>query len=271
MDTSNQDSNIVLKGMLDNLSDHLEDYHECFKSETSDGHELCKSYITGLINTESGKRNLERINEEVEISGDSYQRVQQFITDSPWSSEKVIGQVAQDASSLYSDQPDYCYNDVGYIIDESAHLKKGNNSVGVSRQYAGVAGKVDNCQVGVYASLAWKSHSSLINCRLYLPESWTNDPDRCEKAGIPSEARFFKTKLALALDMIKADMAAGVEFGWVGGDSVYGHGHELGNAIENMGLTFIFDVHCDQVIYKIQPNISVPRFSKILATFPEFQ
>ncbi|CAK0766019.1 hypothetical protein CCP4SC76_4470009 [Gammaproteobacteria bacterium] len=118
---------------------------------------------------------------------------------------------------MYSDQPDYCYNDVGYKIDESAHLKKGNNSVGVSRQYAGVAGKVDNCQVGVYASLAWKSHSSLINCRLYLPESWTNDTDRCEKAG-PSEARFFKTKLALALDMIKADMAAGVEFGWVGGD-----------------------------------------------------
>ncbi|CAK0766010.1 hypothetical protein CCP4SC76_4470008 [Gammaproteobacteria bacterium] len=51
---------------------------------------ICKSYITGLINTESVKRNLERINEEVEISGDSYQQVQQFITDSPWSSEKVI-------------------------------------------------------------------------------------------------------------------------------------------------------------------------------------
>ena len=62
---------------------------------------------------------------------------------------------------------------------------------------------------------------------------------RCEKAEVPPEARVFKTKLELALDMIKADMAAGVRFGWVGGDGLYGHGYVLSDAIENMGLTFI--------------------------------
>jgi SRSO17 transposase len=170
----------------------------------------------------------------------------------------VVSLVAQRTSDLYADQPDYRSRDVGYIIDESAHLKKGNHSVGVSRQYAGVAGKVDNCQVGVYASLVWQCHSTLVNCRLFLPESWTSNPARCEKAGIPPDARVFKTKLELALDMIKADRAAGVEFDWVGGDGLYGHGWELSNAIENMGLKFLFDVHCDQLIYTVEPIISVP-------------
>jgi SRSO17 transposase len=248
----------ALKGMVSNLTGHLEDYRDYFHNDTSDGHELCRSYITGLLKTESGKRNIERINEEIEMPGDSYQQLQQFITDSPWSSEGVISAVARNTSYLYSDQPGYRVRNVGYIIDESAHLKKGCHSVGVARQYAGVIGKVDNCQVGVYASLVWESHSTLINCRLFLPESWTSSPERCEKAGIPAEARAFKTKLELALDMIKADIAAGVEFNWIGGDGLYGHGAELRDAIENMGLTFVLDVHCDQMIYATEPTISIP-------------
>jgi len=256
--SSDHELDRALKGTLNHLSNHLEDYHECFRNETSDGYELCRSYINGLLKTESGKRNIERLNEEIEMPGDSYQQVQQFITDSPWSSEQVIRLVAQNTSDLYADQPDYRLRDVGYIIDESAHLKKGNHSVGVARQYAGVIGKVDNCQVGVYASLVWQCHSTLINYRLFLPESWTSDQARCEKAGVPPEARVFKTKQELALDMIKADMAAGVEFSWVGGDGLYGHGQELSNAIENMGLTFLFDVHCDQMIYTVEPKIAVP-------------
>lgn len=248
----------ALKRMINHLTGHLEDYLGHFHNETSDGNELCRSYITGLLKTESGKRNIERINEEIEMPGDSYQQLQQFITDSPWSSEAVISAVARNTSDLYSAQPDYRSRNVGYIIDESAHLKKGRHSVGVDRQYAGVIGKVDNCQTGVYVSLVCGSHSTLINCRLFLPESWTSNPERCEKAGIPPEARVFKTKLQLALDMIKADIAAGVEFGWVGGDGLYGHGAELRDAIETMGLTFVFDVHCDQMIYETEPTILVP-------------
>ena len=248
----------AIRGTLNHLSNHLKDYHECFRNETFDSFELCRSYINGLFKTESGKRNIERINEEIDMPSDSYQRVQQFITDSPWSSAKVISLVAQNTSDLYEDQPDYRYCDVGYIIDESAHLKKGKHSVGVARQYAGVSGKVDNCQVGVHTSLVFQCHSTLINCRLFLPESWTSDQVRCEKAGVPPEARVFKTKQELALDMLKADMAAGVRFGWVGGDGLYGHGYELSDAIENMGLTFLFDVHNSQMIYTSSPKIIVP-------------
>jgi len=94
---------------------------------------------------------------------------------------------------------------------------------------------------------------------LYLPESWTKDQDRCEKAGIPFEARIFNTKQELALDMIKAALSAGVDFGWIGGDGFYGHGQKLSNAIENMGLPFLFEVHSNQMIYKIKPDCSVSK------------
>ena len=198
------------------------------------------------------------MNEEVERSGDSYQRVQQFISDSTWSAANLISEIALNTSSFYASQDDYRRSDVGYMIDESAHIKKGKHSVGVARQYAGVRGKVENCQTGVYSSLVWNSHSTLINERLFLPASWTSDTKRCEEAGIPEDKRTFKTKLELALEMVQADVEAGIAFGWVGGDGLYGHGLEFGNSLDNMGLTFLLDVHCNQRIYPFKPQLSVP-------------
>lgn len=248
----------VLKKLYGNLSFYIEEYHHCFRNETSDGHELGEAYIRGLFKTEAGKRNIERMNEELELSGDGYQRVQQFITNSTWSAPNLISEIALNTSDLYASESDYRRCDVGYIIDESAHIKKGKYSVGVARQYAGVRGKVENCQVGVYVSLVWNSHSTLINERLFLPESWTSDPKRCEKAGIPAQKRTFKTKLDLALEMVKADVEAGVEFGWIGGDGLYGHGFDLGNSLDNMGLTFLLDLHCNHRIYPMKPHLGVP-------------
>jgi hypothetical protein len=86
------------------------------------------------------------VSEEIDISGDGYQKIQQFVTDSPWSAEGVMRQAAQSTSALYAGQPDYDRGDVGYIVDESAHLRQGKYSVGVSRQYAGTVGKVENCK-----------------------------------------------------------------------------------------------------------------------------
>ena len=248
----------ALKQLKTHLSLHVEEYHHCFHNETSDGHELGEAYIRGLFKTEAGKRNMERINEELDLSGVAYQRIQQFITDSTWSAFNLISEIARKTSELYANQDTYQPCDVGYIVDESAHIKKGKNSVGVARQYAGIIGKVENCQVGVYASLVWNSHSTLINERLFLPESWTSDPERCDKAGIPEDKRTFKTKLELALEMIEADVEAGVEFDWIGGDGLYGHGLALGNALDNMGLTFLLDVHCNQQVYLSKPQLTVP-------------
>jgi SRSO17 transposase len=261
-------TNGILKKVKNRLSYHIENYQDCFQSETADGHVLGKEYVFGLLKTEAGKRNMERINEELELSGNGYERVQQFITDSPWSASRLVSEIALNMSIFYAEQWKGQGQDIGYIIDESAHIKKGKNSVGVARQYAGVLGKVENCQVGVYVSLVCNTHSSLINERLFLPTSWTSDPKRCDKAGIPQEHRTFKTKLELALDMVKADREAGIAFDWVGGDGLYGHGLELGNALDVMGLTFLLDVHCNQFIYPVKPHLGVPECTSIRGARP---
>ena len=241
-----------------NLSGYLQEYKDCFRTETRDMSELSELYISGLLKTEHGKRNIERLHEELDMDGDGYQQIQNFITDSPWEASKLISTVACKTSELYACQPVYAEADVGYIIDESAHLKKGECSVAVARQYAGVIGKVDNCQVGVYSSLVWQNNTGLINCKLFLPRNWAEDDARCEKAGIPPEERTHKSKPQLALGMLKADIEAGVRFGWVGGDGLYGHGYELSNAIDDMELTFLFDVHNDQPIFEQEPTIFIP-------------
>ena len=155
--------NHALQQLPSKLSFHIDEYYDYFQTETSNSLDLGQAYIQGLFKTEAGKRNMERLNEELDLAGSGYQRIQHFITNSTWSAQRLIDTIARKTSDLYTSQDTYRLRDVGYIIDESAHLKKGKHSVGVARQYAGVIGKVENCQVGVYASLVWNSHSTLIN------------------------------------------------------------------------------------------------------------
>ena len=94
-----------------------------------------------------------------------YHQIQHFISESPWNSRTVMDSVEEDTNKLFND-----FEEVYFLIDESAHTKKGTKSVGVSRQYSGQLGKVDNCQVGVYGALSADKYCSLIDGRLYLPE-----------------------------------------------------------------------------------------------------
>ena len=93
------------------------------------------------------------------------------------------------------------------IVDESGHSKKGNSSVGVARQYNGRLGKVDNCQVGVFAALAAGARVTLLEGRLYLPEVWCEDAARCDKVKVPADKREFKTKSQMALEMVRTQRA----------------------------------------------------------------
>ena len=119
----------------------------------------------------------------------------------------------------------------GLILDETSHLKKGLKSVGVSRQYAGVAGKVDNCQVAVHLSLSNEKFCSLVGTELFLPEEWTKDKPRCDEAGVPGLDQKFQTKPELALKLVKLAIDSGIEFDFIAGDGLYGH---------NAGLTRAF-------------------------------
>ena len=103
---------------------------------------------------------------------------------------------------------------VAWIVDDTGFPKKGQHSVGVARQYCGQVGKQDNCQVAVSVSVASWNSSLPIAYQLYLPESWTKDPQRCERAGVPEEIEF-QTKLQIALEQIRQAVQAEVERGVV--------------------------------------------------------
>jgi SRSO17 transposase len=109
------------------------------------------------------------------------------------------------------------------VIDETGFPKQGKASRGVARQYTGSAGKITNCQIGVFAAYVSCHGHALIDRALYLPKKWTDDPDRLEAAYVPPGVNF-ATKPKLATRMIARAIAASVPFKWVAGDTVYGVG-----------------------------------------------
>ena len=112
------------------------------------------------------------------------QQFQHFISNSPWRHEPVVEQIGRDADRLLGGKPTSAL-----IIDESSFAKQGDRSVGVARQWCGRLGKVDNCQVAVFAVLTDGERHTPVDMRLYLPQRWIDDPARCDQAEIPAEAR----------------------------------------------------------------------------------
>ncbi|MCH2085523.1 MAG: IS701 family transposase [Saprospiraceae bacterium] len=206
-----------------------------------------------------GHANMERMEEEIPDS--EYRAHQHFITNSEWDYEGVIAKVATDTSHLMKVNKEKSGQPTGLIIDESAHLKKGDKSIGVCPQYAGVVGKVENCQVGVYASLINDNRTTLIDESLFLPAKWAKNRLRCQKAGVLEEHIQFKTKPQLALEMIDRALDLEVAFDWVGGDGLYGHNSELRNGLQSRGLFYVLDVHKDEKVFTERPVLEVPNKS----------
>ncbi len=199
---------------------------------------------------------MERMEEQV--SGSGYRQYQHFLSNSTWDSVPVLHQVARDMSATCETLKRRTRLPTGLVLDESATVKNGNASVGVGRQYAGVVGNVENCQMGVYASLCHDTSATLINERLFLPETWADDPKRCEQAGIPKEAQQHRTKPQLALEMIDELDNLGLQWDWIGGDGLYGHSYELTVGLDERELFYVLDVHKDELISEEEPQIAVP-------------
>src|SRR3712207_3738148 len=146
------------------------------------------------------------------------------------------------------------------VPDETGFLKKGDKSAGVQRQYSGTAGRVENCQVGVFLGYAGRHGRALIDRALYLPERWTRDPARCAAAGVP-EAVAFTTKPKLGLAMPDRALEAGVPFAWVAGDSVYGADHRIRRRLEARQRGYVLAVTSGQ-------RLGFVRVEKWLAKVP---
>lgn len=144
------------------------------------------------------------------------------------------------------------------LIDETGWVKKGVKSVGVGHQYCGNVGKVSNSQVAVLGCLSNGDFACAVDARLYLPKDWCDAPARCDDAGIPEEDRQFKSKSEIALEMVRHQVALGTSFQFVGGDGYYGHGVDLAEGIESLGLLYMLDIHSDSPIFTERPELEVP-------------
>jgi SRSO17 transposase len=146
----------------------------------------------------------------------------------PWRQQAILGRRDWDADALRDIVRDYVIehladDDAVLVIDETGFLKQGKASCGVGRQYTGSAGKITNCQIGVFATYASRHGHAFIDRALYLPKDWTDDPDRLEATYVPTDTGF-ATKPKLATRTIARAIAASVPFKWVAADTVYGVG-----------------------------------------------
>jgi SRSO17 transposase len=134
------------------------------------------------------------------------------------------------------------------VVDETGFLKKGIHSAGVARQYSGTAGKIENCQIGVFLAYASTHGHTLLDRELYLPQEWTDDRERCRRAGIP-EQRAFATKPALALQMLRRTFEAGLKLAWVTGDSIYGDDRALRQWLESRPQPYVLAVSGKETVW----------------------
>lgn len=147
------------------------------------------------------------------------------------------------------------------LIDESGFAKKGERSAGVAQQWHGRLGKVDNCQVGVFAALCRGEMASWVDARLYLPQAWADDALRCEQAAIPENARDYRSKTALALEIVATARRRGLRCGYVAVDGGYGKESVFLYGLDALGCRFVADVHCHQSVYLQDPAPQVPAWS----------
>src|SRR4051794_38631844 len=188
-------------------------------------------FLDGLLGPERRKTGWMR----AEAAGDT----------GPWRQQAILGRGRWEADALRDIVREYALEtladaDAVLVIDETGFLKQGKSSCGVGRQYTGSAGKITNCQIGVFAVYVSRHGHAFVDRALYLPKAWTDDPARLAAAHVPPEVGF-ATKPRLACRMVERAIAAGVPFAWVAADSVYGVG-EVEMALRRAGKGYVLGV-----------------------------
>src|SRR5215216_2403475 len=164
----------------------------------------------------------------------------------PWRQQALLGRAQWDAEALRDLVRDYALETLAdpgavLVVDETGFLKQGRASCGVGRQYTGSAGKITNCQIGVFAAYVSRHGHAFVDRALYLPKTWTDDPARLTAAHVPPGTAF-ATKPRLALAMIERAIAAKMPFAWAAADSVYGVG-EVEMALRRAGKGYVLGVN----------------------------
>ena len=223
-----------------------ENFADCFhRSESRENFYL---YMSGQF-SQLERKSIEPI--AIAMEGGKIRAMQRFVSDAPWKDEEIGIRYR----SLVNE--DLGHPDGAIIFDESGFVKKGDDSIGVGRQYCGTIGKVENCQVGVFAAYTSVYGYALIDKRLYIPEHWFSSAyrERREKCKLPPDIEF-KTKPQLAVEMLRniAEQQQ-IPFRYVLADSVYANSPEFIEAVESLvGVTYLVQVPEDSLCWFKNPG-----------------
>lgn len=176
----------------------------------------------------------------------SWQLAEQAGDASPYGVQHLLGRAQWSADAVRDDLRAYVIEhladpDAVLIVDETGFLKKGDKSAGVARQYSGTAGRIENCQIGVFLVYASSKGRTFLDRELYLPKAWTDDTQRCAEAGVPEEV-CFATKLQLGRRMLARAFTANVPARWVAGDSVYGNDSQMRSWLDQRRQAYVLGV-----------------------------
>ena len=171
----------------------------------------------------------------------------------PYGVQRLLSTYRWDADLVREDLSGYVVQHLAeadgvLVVDETGFLKKGDKSAGVQRQYSGTAGRIENCQVGVFLAYAGAKGRTLLDRELYLPQVWAEDRERRREAGVPEEVRF-QTKPQLAQKMLGRAVESGVPFGWVAGDAVYGSDRKLRRWLEEREIPHVLAVKRNEKLW----------------------
>ena len=183
----------------------------------------------------------------------SWQLAEQAGDASPYGVQHLLGRAQWSADAVRDDLQAYVIehladSDAVLIIDETGFIKKGTKSAGVARQYSGTAGRIENCQIGVFLAYASTKGRTFLDRELYLPKAWTDDAKRCKAAGIAQNVKF-ATKLELGRRMLERAFQAGVKASWVTGDSVYGNDWRMRSWLEERKQAYVLGINSQYRIF----------------------
>jgi len=236
---------------LDEWADDFEAFHARFAGlfARSEPREQAAKYMRGLMGS-VGRKNGWQIAEAV---GDKTpDPTQRLLYQAKWDADQARDELQLFVVETLGDE-----EGIG-IVDETGFLKKGTKSVGVKRQYTGTAGKVENCQIGVFLAYATPKGQALLDRRLYLPQEWCDDAERRAEAKVPEEVEF-QTKPEQAVEMLEHAWEQGVPMRWVTGDEVYGDSTEVRDAIkEEEGHTYVLAVSSNTPVWRERPAVEPP-------------
>ncbi|MDP9055106.1 MAG: IS701 family transposase [Acidobacteriota bacterium] len=205
-----------------------------------------KAYCTGLL-LPGERKSIEPMAARLDPDhvGRMHQCLHHLVADAPWDDDVLLDRALDTVLPAMQRQAPI----TAWIVDDTGFPKKGQHSVGVTRQYCGQVGKQDNCRVAVSLSVATASASMPIAFRLYLPEVWANDRQRRKKAGVPDDIAF-QTKPRIALDQIRRAQQRGVPPGVVLADAGYGNDSHFRAQLSEWGLLYVAGVQSTVTVWK---------------------